>query len=67
MNTRTFASGEYSMRVTLGEKDTFSIIHQGYVERQKGFMNKNFEGCQDIDVMRYAAMELLIKLFSVCA
>ena len=45
------------------EKDTFSAIHQGYVETAKEIVNRIFEGCQDIDVMRYAAMELLISCF----
>lgn len=45
------------------EKDTFSAIHQGYVETAKEIVNRIFEGCQDIDMMRYAAMELLISCF----
>ena len=50
--------------VTVGEKRTlFSAIHQGYVETAKEIVNRIFEGCQDIDVMRYAAMELLISCF----
>lgn len=50
--------------VTVGEKRTlFSAIHQGYVETAKEIVNRIFEGCQDIDMMRYVAMELLISCF----
>lgn len=50
--------------VTVGEKRTlFSALHQGYVETAKEIVNRIFEGCQDIDMMRYAAMELLIGCF----
>ena len=50
--------------ITVGEKRTlFSAIHQGYIETAKEIVKRIFEGCQDIDVMRYAAMELLISCF----
>ena len=50
--------------ITVGERRTlFSAIHQGYIETAKEIVKKIFDGCQDIDVMRYAAMELMINCF----
>lgn len=50
--------------ISVGEKRTlFSAIHQGYIETAKEIVKKIFDSCQDIDMMRYAAMELLISCF----
>lgn len=50
--------------ISVGEKRTlFSAIHQGYIETTKEIVKKIFDSCQDIDMMRYAAMELLISCF----
>lgn len=51
--------------ITIGEKRTlFSAISQGYAETVRDITEKIFERYQDIDVMRYAAMELLIHCFA---
>lgn len=48
--------------ITEGEKNRlFSEIAQGNLETAKKFVMKIFEECNDLEIMRYAAMELLLS------
>lgn len=50
--------------ITTGEKKRlFSELMRGNVETAKGFIDQIFSGCCDMEVMRYAVMELLVACF----
>lgn len=50
--------------ITDGEKRRlFSEVARGNIETAKHFAEQIFEKCEDLDVMRYAAAELLISCF----
>lgn len=55
---------EVTWNITDGEKRRlFSEVVRGNVETAKNFTNQIFEKCEDLELMRYAAAELLISCF----